>query len=62
MRWPFGPFFFMPTVSHSPAPLASLWKFKLHHYPYCLQVCRKRPKCTVLLSVHESVKWTLRQE
>ena len=22
----------------------------------------KRPKCTVLLSVHESVKWTLRQE
>jgi hypothetical protein len=23
---------------------------------------RKRPKCTVLLSVHESVKWTLRRE
>jgi transposase-like protein len=22
---------------------------------------RKRPSCTVLLSVHESVKWTLRQ-
>jgi hypothetical protein len=27
-----------------------------------IQMICKRPKCTVLLSVHESVKWTLRQE
>jgi len=27
-----------------------------------LQQSCKRPKCTVLLSVHESVRWTRRQE
>ncbi len=25
------------------------------------QILRKRPSCTVLLSVHETVKWTLQQ-
>jgi len=23
----------IPTVSHRPDPIATLWKFKLHHYP-----------------------------
>jgi hypothetical protein len=27
--------FGMPQVSHRSVPSATLWKFKLHHYPQC---------------------------
>jgi hypothetical protein len=31
-------FFAMPTVSHRPIPNASLWKFKLNHYLFDIEL------------------------